>query len=81
MLSARQTKRSSRQHWLEPAVKRLRHIAAFRAAQHLRYIARTRGRCISGFLYYPNVRVQILVTERFVDHIAEGVDLASGSAR
>ena len=25
---------------------------------------------------YPNVRVQILVTERFVDHIAEGVDLA-----
>jgi DNA-binding transcriptional LysR family regulator len=24
---------------------------------------------------YPNVRVQILVTERFVDHIAEGVDL------
>jgi DNA-binding transcriptional LysR family regulator len=25
---------------------------------------------------YPNVRVQILVTDRFVDHIAEGVDLA-----
>jgi DNA-binding transcriptional LysR family regulator len=25
---------------------------------------------------YPNVRVQILVTERIVDHIAEGVDLA-----
>jgi DNA-binding transcriptional LysR family regulator len=25
---------------------------------------------------YPNVRVQILVSERFVDHIAEGVDLA-----
>ena len=24
---------------------------------------------------YPNVRVQILVTDRFVDHIAEGVDL------
>jgi DNA-binding transcriptional LysR family regulator len=25
---------------------------------------------------YPNVRVQIFITERFVDHIAEGVDLA-----
>jgi DNA-binding transcriptional LysR family regulator len=25
---------------------------------------------------YPNVRVQIFVTERFVDHIAEGIDLA-----
>jgi DNA-binding transcriptional LysR family regulator len=25
---------------------------------------------------YPNVRVQILVTDRFVDHISEGVDLA-----
>ena len=25
---------------------------------------------------YPNVRVQILVTDRFVDHIAEGIDLA-----
>src|SRR6266700_7879878 len=25
---------------------------------------------------YPNVRVQIFVTDRFVDHIAEGVDLA-----
>jgi len=25
---------------------------------------------------YPNVRVQILVTDRMVDHIAEGVDLA-----
>jgi DNA-binding transcriptional LysR family regulator len=25
---------------------------------------------------YPNVRFQILVTERFVDHIVEGVDLA-----
>jgi DNA-binding transcriptional LysR family regulator len=25
---------------------------------------------------YPNVRVQVLVTDRFVDHIAEGVDLA-----
>jgi len=25
---------------------------------------------------YPNVRVQILVTERLVDHVAEGVDLA-----
>jgi DNA-binding transcriptional LysR family regulator len=24
---------------------------------------------------YPNVRVQILVTDRFVDHIAEGVDM------
>src|ERR1700751_729864 len=24
---------------------------------------------------YPNVRFQILVTDRFVDHIAEGVDL------
>ncbi|MBL7570755.1 LysR substrate-binding domain-containing protein, partial [Escherichia coli] len=24
---------------------------------------------------YPNVRVQIFVTDRFVDHIAEGVDL------
>lgn len=24
---------------------------------------------------YPNVRVQILITDRFVDHIAEGVDL------
>jgi DNA-binding transcriptional LysR family regulator len=24
---------------------------------------------------YPNVRVQILVTDRFVDHIAEGVDV------
>jgi DNA-binding transcriptional LysR family regulator len=24
---------------------------------------------------YPNVRVQVLVTDRFVDHIAEGVDL------
>jgi DNA-binding transcriptional LysR family regulator len=24
---------------------------------------------------YPDVRVQILVTDRFVDHIAEGVDL------
>src|SRR5580658_901050 len=24
---------------------------------------------------YPNVRVQILVTNRFVDHIAEGIDL------
>ncbi|HWZ60083.1 MAG TPA: LysR family transcriptional regulator [Gemmatimonadaceae bacterium] len=24
---------------------------------------------------YPNVRVQIFVTERFVDHVAEGVDL------
>lgn len=24
---------------------------------------------------YPNVRIQILVTDRFVDHIAEGVDL------
>jgi DNA-binding transcriptional LysR family regulator len=24
---------------------------------------------------YPNVRVQILVTDRFVDHIGEGVDL------
>jgi DNA-binding transcriptional LysR family regulator len=24
---------------------------------------------------YPNVRVQILVTDRFIDHIAEGVDL------
>ena len=24
---------------------------------------------------YPNVRVQVLVTNRFVDHIAEGVDL------
>ena len=25
---------------------------------------------------HPNVRVQVYVTERFVDHIAEGVDLA-----
>lgn len=25
---------------------------------------------------YPNVRIQILVTDRFVDHIGEGVDLA-----
>jgi DNA-binding transcriptional LysR family regulator len=25
---------------------------------------------------YPNVRIQVLVTDRFVDHIAEGVDLA-----
>ena len=25
---------------------------------------------------YPNVRVQILITERFIDHIAEGIDLA-----
>jgi DNA-binding transcriptional LysR family regulator len=25
---------------------------------------------------YPNVRVQIFVSERFVDHIAEGIDLA-----
>jgi DNA-binding transcriptional LysR family regulator len=25
---------------------------------------------------YPNVRIQILVTDRFVDHIAEGVDMA-----
>ena len=25
---------------------------------------------------YPNVRVQVFVTDRFVDHIAEGVDLA-----
>jgi DNA-binding transcriptional LysR family regulator len=25
---------------------------------------------------YPNVRVQILITDRFVDHIAEGIDLA-----
>lgn len=25
---------------------------------------------------YPSVRVQILITDRFVDHIAEGVDLA-----
>ena len=25
---------------------------------------------------YPNIRVQILVTDRFIDHIAEGVDLA-----
>jgi DNA-binding transcriptional LysR family regulator len=25
---------------------------------------------------YANVRVQVLVTDRFVDHIAEGVDLA-----
>ena len=25
---------------------------------------------------YPNVRVQVLVTERLVDHIADGVDLA-----
>ncbi len=24
---------------------------------------------------YPNVRIQVLVTDRFVDHIAEGVDL------
>ena len=24
---------------------------------------------------YPNVRVQVLVTDRFVDHIAEGIDL------
>lgn len=24
---------------------------------------------------YPNVRVQVLVTERMVDHIAEGIDL------
>src|SRR6516164_6972028 len=24
---------------------------------------------------YPNVRIQILVTDRFVDHIAEGVDM------
>src|SRR6516165_2461965 len=24
---------------------------------------------------YPNVRIQILVTDRFVDHIAEGIDL------
>jgi DNA-binding transcriptional LysR family regulator len=24
---------------------------------------------------YPNVKVQILITDRFVDHIAEGVDL------
>jgi len=24
---------------------------------------------------YPEVRVQIFVTERFVDHIAEGIDL------
>ncbi|TDG06563.1 LysR family transcriptional regulator [Paraburkholderia guartelaensis] len=24
---------------------------------------------------YPNVRIQVLVTERFVDHIADGVDL------
>ncbi len=26
---------------------------------------------------YPDVRIQILVTDRFVDHIAEGVDLVS----
>lgn len=25
---------------------------------------------------YPNVRVQVLITDRFTDHIAEGVDLA-----
>src|SRR6266851_2628572 len=25
---------------------------------------------------YPNVRVQVLITNRFVDHIAEGIDLA-----
>ena len=25
---------------------------------------------------YPNARIQVLVTDRFVDHIAEGVDLA-----
>src|ERR1700687_754385 len=25
---------------------------------------------------YPNVRVQILIAERFVDHIADGVDIA-----
>jgi len=31
---------------------------------------------VSGFqASYPDVRVQILVTDRFVDHIAEGVDL------
>jgi DNA-binding transcriptional LysR family regulator len=31
---------------------------------------------VTGFqASYPNVRVQILVTDRFVDHIAEGVDL------
>jgi DNA-binding transcriptional LysR family regulator len=32
---------------------------------------------VSGFqASYPNVRVQVFVTERFVDHIAEGIDLA-----
>jgi len=31
---------------------------------------------VTGFqASYPNVRIQILVTDRFVDHIAEGVDL------
>ena len=28
---------------------------------------------------YPHVRVEVLVTQRHVDHIAEGVDLAFGS--
>jgi len=31
---------------------------------------------VTGFqASYPNVRIQVLVTDRFVDHIAEGVDL------
>ena len=29
---------------------------------------------------YPNVRVQALITERHVDHIADGVDLAKDTA-
>jgi len=41
--------------------------------QHLRHSAD--ASVIAFQASYPNVRIQILVTDRFVDHIIEGVDL------
>jgi hypothetical protein len=44
------------------------------AGYGVRHAANPAGYRVSSQL--PNVRVQVLIAERFVDHIADGVDIA-----
>src|SRR5258708_39920796 len=65
--------RSRRRPCLEPVVDGRGRAAAFCATEHLRHLL---APLLGAFqTSYPNVRVEVLVTNRFVDLIADGIDL------
>src|SRR5262249_2761139 len=70
----RRTERGGRQHRLESVVDCLRDAAPIRAPDDFRTLLTP---IVTAFqAAYPEVRVQIFVTDRHIDHIAEGIDLA-----